>query len=134
MQSKPQSDCAVAGIGTDIADVGRIKALIEKYGNAFLEKTFTDAEIAYCSAKADAPLHFAARFAAKEAMAKALGTGFRDGLTLKSVSVGNDGLGAPFAVLDEAASKRLEEIGAKKMLVSLSHLKEYAQAFAVATR
>ena len=72
--------------------------------------------------------------AAKEAMVKALGTGFRDALTPKSVSVENDGLGAPFAVLGEAARKRLEEIGARKMLVSLSHLKEYAQAFAVATR
>lgn len=134
MQNKPQSDCAVVGIGTDIADVARIKSLIEKYGNAFLEKTFTASEIAYCKAKADAPLHFAARFAAKEAMVKALGTGFRDALTPKSVSVENDGLGAPFALLDEAARKRLEEIGARKMLVSLSHLKEYAQAFAVATR
>ncbi len=67
-------------------------------------------------------------------MAKALGTGFRDSLTLKSVSVENDELGAPFAVLDEAARKRLEEIGATKMFVSLSHLKEYAQAFAVAAR
>ena len=72
MQNKPPFDCAVVGIGTDIADVARIKSLIEKYGNAFLEKTFTAAEIAYCLSKADAPLHFAARFAAKEAMAKAL--------------------------------------------------------------
>lgn len=134
MQNKPQFDCAVVGIGTDIADVARIKSLIEKYGNAFLEKTFTAAEIAYCRSKADAPLHFAARFAAKEAMAKALGTGFRDSLTLKSMSVENDELGAPFAVLDEAARKRLEEIGAGKMFVSLSHLKDYAQAFAVAAR
>ena len=67
-------------------------------------------------------------------MAKALGTGLRGKITLKSLSIENDELGAPRAVLDEAARSALEKLGASKMLVSVSHLKEYAIAFAVASR
>lgn len=63
-------NCAVVGVGTDIVDVSRISNMIEKYGDSFLKKTFTDSEINYCSAFSDSQLHFAARFAAKEAMAK----------------------------------------------------------------
>lgn len=134
MPANPQDAEGVAGVGTDIADVARISKMLEQYGDAFLKKTFTDAEIKYCAARPDAALHFAARFAAKEAMAKALGTGLRGEITLKSLSIENDELGAPHAVLDAAARNALEKLGASKMLVSISHLKEYAIAFAVASR
>lgn len=123
-------NCAVVGVGTDIVDVSRISNMIEKYGDSFLKKTFTDSEINYCSAFSDSQLHFAARFAAKEAMAKALGTGFRRELSLKGLSLENDSLGMPLAVLDSAAKAALAKIGGKKMSVSISHLKEYAIAFA----
>ncbi len=79
-------------------------------------------------------MSYAARFAAKEAMAKALGTGIRSDITLKSLSVENDELGAPHAILDEHAQKRLLEIGASKMLITLTHTKEYAQAIAMAVK
>ena len=125
---------SVAGVGTDIADVARIAKLRQKYGDSFLKKTFTDTEIRYCQDRADADMRFAARFAAKEAMAKALGTGFRDKIGLKSLSVENDESGAPRAVLDDAAKEALEKLGAREMLVSLSHLKDFALAFAVAAR
>ena len=125
---------AIAGIGTDLTDVKRIESLIEKYGDSFLEKTFTAKEIADCKNCATSAQKFAARFAAKEAMAKALGTGIRDKITLKSLSVVNGELGEPIAVLGEHAQAQLEKIGAKKMLISLTHLKEYAQAFAIASR
>ena len=125
---------AVAGIGTDLVDVPRIASLLERHGAAFLEKNFTPAEIAACEGKANAAQRFAARFAAKEAMAKALGTGFSGKITPKSLSIENLESGEPRAVLDDAAKARLEEIGARKMLVSITHLKEYAQAFAVAAR
>ncbi len=134
MPANLQDAGSVAGVGTDIADVARISKMLEQYGDAFLKKTFTDAEIKYCAARPDAALRFAARFAAKEAMAKALGTGLRGKITLKSLSIENDELGAPRAVLDEAARAALEKLGAAKMLVSVSHLKEYAIAFAVASR
>jgi holo-[acyl-carrier-protein] synthase len=127
-------NCAVVGVGTDIVDVSRISNMIDKYGDSFLKKTFTDSEINYCSAFSDSQLHFAARFAAKEAMAKALGTGFRGELSLKGLSLENDSLGMPLAVLDSAAKAALAKIGGKKMSVSISHLKEYAIAFAVASR
>ena len=125
---------AVVGIGTDITDVKRIESLINEYGDAFLSKTFTEREIQDCKKCANSAQKFAARFAAKEAMSKALSTGIRGKITLKSLSVINGELGEPIAVLDEHAQAQLEKIGAKKMLISLSHLKEYAQAFAIATR
>ncbi len=125
---------AIVGIGTDIVDVERIASLIEKYGDTFLKKTFTDSEIDACKNRADSAQKFAARFAAKEAMAKALGTGFRDDITLKSLSIKNDELGAPIAVLDSNAQNALEKLGAKKILVSLTHIKNLAQAFAIATK
>ena len=134
MPANLQDAGGVAGVGTDIADVARISKMLEQYGDAFLKKTFTDAEIKYCAARPDAALCFAARFAAKEAMAKALGTGLRGEITLKSLSIENDELGAPRAVLDTAARAALAKLGASKMLVSVSHLKEYAIAFAVASR
>lgn len=134
MPANLQDAGGVAGVGTDIADVARISKMLEQYGDAFLKKTFTDAEIKYCAARPDAALRFAARFAAKEAMAKALGTGLRGEITLKSLSIENDELGAPRAVLDAAARAALAKLGASKMLVSVSHLKEYAIAFAVASR
>ncbi len=125
---------AIVGIGTDITDVERIASLIEKYGDTFLKKTFTDCEIQACKNHANSAQKFAARFAAKEAMAKALGTGFRGDITLKSLSIKNDDLGAPIAVLDCNAQKALEKLGAKKMLVSLTHIKNFAQAFAIASK
>lgn len=125
---------AIVGIGTDLTDVKRIALLIEKYGDSFLTKTFTEKEISDCKNSANSAEKFASRFSAKEAMAKALGTGIRGKITLKSLSVVNDELGKPIAILDENAQARLAEIGAKEMLISLTHLKEYAQAFAIATR
>ncbi len=125
---------SVCGIGTDIVDVKRISALIEKYGDSFLNKNFTEQEISDCKNKANSDQKFAARFAAKEAMAKALGTGFRDKIALKSLSVKNNELGTPIAVLDDAATEALHKIGATKMSISLTHIKDYAQAFAIASR
>ncbi len=130
-----QDNAYICGVGIDITDVARIKKMLEKYGDSFLARTFTEAEIQYCKNRAAAEMHFAARFAAKEAMVKALGTGFSADITLKSVSVENDtDTGAPRAVLDEAAQKRMCQLGAKKMLISLTHLKDYAQAIAIASK
>ena len=123
-----------AGVGIDLTDVKRIKSLRERYGDAFLERTFCDFEIDYCKKFKEPDSHFAARFAAKEAMAKALGTGFSGDITLKSLGVKNGESGEPVAVLDDAAKARLKQIGAEKILVSISHLKDYAQAIAIAVK
>ena len=129
------ADSHIVGVGIDIVDVERISRMIAEYGDIFLKRTFTDAEIAYCNKFSDAPVHFAARFAAKEAMAKALSTGFANGITPLGLSVENDAqTAAPAAVLGGAARARMEELGAKKMSVSLTHLKDYAQALAILSR
>ncbi len=126
---------SVIGVGIDIVDVARIQKLLTNHEGSFLERTFTEVEIQYCKKFANSAQHFAARFAAKEAMVKALGTGFVGNITLKSVSVeNNQDTSAPIAVLDNFAKQRMKELGATKMLISLTHLKDYAQAIAILSK
>ena len=132
--AQSEGNFAIIGVGIDLADVARIESLLEKYGDAFLEKTFAECEIKYCKKCANPALHFAARFAAKEAAVKALGTGFSGGITPKSVWIENDALGAPTARFDAAVEKRMAALNAKNMHVSLTHLKDYAQAIAILSR
>ena len=134
MGSEPQFSGEVVGVGIDLADVARIRGLLEKYGKSFLSKTFADAEAAHCMARANPAEALAARFAAKEAVAKALGTGFSAGVSPKGIAIENAPSGAPLARLDEAAQAAMEKIGGKRGLVSLTHLKDYAQAVAVITK
>ena len=129
----PTSPCIV-GIGTDLTEVARIKKLMDDHGDSFLKKVFTAAEIEYCKARPAPEIHYAARFAAKEAVAKVLGTGFDSRVSLSGISVEKDELGAPYVVLNDAAKSRLEEIGAQKILLSITHTKELAQAFALASK
>jgi len=124
----------IIGVGTDICDVARINNMLTKYGENFLDKVFTKEEIKYCSAFPNSAEHYAARFAAKEAMSKAFGTGFIEKITLKSFSVLNQKNGMPYAVFDDNAKKLFDELGAKKMSISLSHLKDYAVAFAILSK
>ncbi len=134
MGSEPQFSGEVVGVGIDLADVARIRGLLEKYGKSFLSRTFAEAEAAYCMARANPAEALAARFAAKEAVAKALGTGFSDGVSPRGIAIENAPSGAPLARLDEAAQRAMEKIGGKRVLVSLTHLKDYAQAVAVITK
>lgn len=134
MGSEPQFSGEVVGVGIDLADVARIRGLLEKYGKSFLSKTFADAEAAHCMARANPAEALAARFAAKEAVAKALGTGFSAGVSPKGIAIENAPSGTPLARLDEAAQAAMEKIGGKRVLVSLTHLKDYAQAVAVITK
>ncbi len=124
----------IAGVGIDLCDVARIERMLKTHGDAFLKRIFTDDEIAYCSARADSAQCYAARFAAKEAMSKALGTGFSGGVTPKGLSVGHGEMGEPTAVLDSAAKAVMQKLGAKKMLISLTHIKDSAEAIAVLSR
>ena len=79
-------------------------------------------------------MHYAARFAAKEAMAKALGTGFSGGVTPLSLWVENGASGAPSAHLDKVAMNKMKLLGGRKMLISMSHLKDYAIAYAIVAK
>src|SRR5436190_23528547 len=82
-----RSPMSVVGLGLDLVEVSRIRALLEKSGDRFKERVFTDAEVRYCDACADGAMHYAARFAAKEAVAKALGTGFTSGVSWRDSEV-----------------------------------------------
>lgn len=121
----------VISVGIDLVDVARIARMRASYGESFLSRTFTEPEIAYCAKYADSDIHYAARFAAKEAVVKALKTGFTGRINLKSVWVENSDSGAPIVCLDKFAKARLAEMGASKVEVSLTHLKDYAQAIAL---
>lgn len=111
----------ILGIGVDLVDVARIDAAIARHGEHFLRRVFTEGEIAYC-AKMRAPgPHYAARFAAKEAVAKAFGTGIGDRLALNEIEVCREEAGAPFIVLHGAADDFSRERGVVKIHLSLSH-------------
>lgn len=126
----------IIGIGTDICDIRRIGTSIEKFGKRFLDKTFTAAEQAYCESKARPAMSYAKRFAAKEAVAKALAGPETGALSWTSVEVKNDPSGRPFVVLTKDAKARLKSLCPKghvsNIHLSLSDDYPYATAFAIA--
>lgn len=118
----------VKGIGVDIIEIDRIKSSIEDLGDHFLQKIFTAREIAYCSAKATAVQHFAARFAAKEALSKAFSTGWTGEFRWKDVEVTNEASGQPRI---ELHGKLQEALAQCSVLVSLSHSASHVVAMVV---
>jgi len=120
----------IKGIGVDMVEIGRMQKLIEK-DLGFAERIFTAREIAYCESKFFKAQHYAARFTAKEAFFKALGTGFRDGMSWQDVEVENDALGKPQLRLAAMALQKFEKRKLKKALLSLSHTRDMAVALVV---
>lgn len=120
----------IAGIGTDIIEVARVKKSIETI-NGFKEKIFSAVEIEYCESKRNKYEHYAGRFAAKEAYFKAIGTGWRNGLAFNEIQIMNDTLGKPVIILSGKAMEHSEEAGYTNKLVSISHLKDTAVAFVI---
>ena len=119
---------SVIGIGLDLVEVSRIRDLLERHGERFKQRTFTTGEIAYCDKCADAAMHYAARFAAKEAGAKALGTGFADGVSWKDIEVTRAENGAPSIAFHRGAFDMARSKGMKSALISLTHTKDTAAA------
>lgn len=117
--------------GTDLVSIARIEKAIAQ--PRFIQKVFTEEEVAYCASKHNAAQHYAARFAAKEAVAKALGTGFAQGVSLTSIAVVSEESGKPTVRLTDGAKARFEEMGGLQMDISLSHTETDALAFAVLT-
>jgi holo-[acyl-carrier protein] synthase len=118
----------IYGLGTDIVEVARIAAKIAK-GNGFKELVFSPHEIAYCEQQVHSEEHYAARFAAKEALLKALGTGFmHGGIHFNEIEISNDATGKPLLRLTGNASSRYEQLQIKQILVSLSHINTTAVA------
>jgi len=116
----------LTGIGIDLVEVPRIREMLEKHGPRFKERTFTAAEIAYCDSCADPAMHFAARFAAKEAAAKALGTGlWSEGVQWTDIEVVREDSGRPRLVLHGMA---LHHAAGAVCHVSLTHTRDLAMA------
>ncbi len=119
----------IFGIGIDNIEVDRVRKQLEK--NRFKEKIFSPAEIEYCDNRKNFAERYAARFAAKEAFLKAIGTGWRGGLAFNEIEVLNDKLGKPVLKLYGKVKAFVEENGLENIHVSLTHLKNYASAIVI---
>jgi holo-[acyl-carrier protein] synthase len=124
----------ILGIGTDIVECPRIGKMIEQHGELFLRRVFTDREIRYCQARKHAIEHFAGRWAAKEAILKAMGTGRSRGIAWTHVEVRNGQDGQPHVLICGVAREVARERGIGEILVSISHCRTYATAHAMALR
>lgn len=118
----------IAAIGIDIVEISRVEQSIERQGSRFKERVFTASEIAYCEARPSRAASYAARFAAKEALMKALGTGWGDGVGWQQVEVVSGERGAPSISLSGRALELLNELGATRVHLSLSHSDKMAIA------
>ena len=121
----------ILGIGTDIIEVKRVADIIQKHGDRFVRRIFTDAEIAYCSARKAASLHYAGRFAAKEAGFKAMGRGWGGDISWKDVEVINLPSGAPQIFFHGKALDMVLQLKMARAFISISHIEEYATAVVV---
>jgi holo-[acyl-carrier protein] synthase len=122
----------IVGIGTDIIECPRIGKMIEQHGELFLRRVYTEREIRYCQAKKHAIEHFAGRWAAKEAILKALGTGWSRGICWTDLEVRNALSGAPEVLVRGGAKDAAIERGIGEILISISHCRTYATAYALA--
>jgi holo-[acyl-carrier protein] synthase len=118
----------ILGIGADIAEVARLREAIQRHGERFLQRVFTPREISYCNSYRNADERFAARFAAKEAAMKALGTGWRRGITWRDIEVANAASGKPGLTLTGKAQELFRNLGGTRILLSLTHTASYALA------
>jgi holo-[acyl-carrier protein] synthase len=124
----------IVGIGTDIVECLRIARMIEEHGEVFLMRVYTDHEIRYCQGRKRAMEHFAGRWAAKEAVLKCLGTGWRRGTNWTDVEVRNDSNGIPHVTLCGAVKEFADKLGIGTIHLSISHCRAYATAYATAVR
>jgi holo-[acyl-carrier protein] synthase len=118
-------------MGVDLAEVGRIKAAIERHGEAFLRRVFTAGEREYCERFKNKYERYAGRFAAKEAAMKALGTGWRRGVRWVDFEVVREKGGRPTIRLDGEARKIAEELGVKRIALSITHTEVQALAHVI---
>jgi holo-[acyl-carrier protein] synthase len=118
------------GLGCDIIEVERIRKALEKHGDRFLKRVFTEEEQAYCNSVKYSHKHYAARWAAKEAVSKAFTTGIGPHLDWTSVSVYHGDRHQPLARLDAKGAALLAEVGATHVLLTLSHIDSHAMAVA----
>ena len=121
-------------VGTDLIEVQRVAQAMERHPEGFSKRVFTEAENAYCAQKKSAFVHFAGRFAAKEAVLKALGVGLRGGIRWTDVEITNDVHGKPMVKLSGKALEIAKEKNMLQLEISITHCKEFANAVAVLMR
>lgn len=119
----------VLGLGIDIIEIERIKESIERFGDRFLNKVFTENEIKYCMSKGNKYQHFAARFAAKEAVSKALATGWNKDFNWKNVEIMNEPSGMPVVTLKGKLEEFLKPD--KELKISMSHSRDNVACVAI---
>ena len=122
----------IIGIGTDIIECLRIAQMIERHGDLFINRVYTPHEIQYCQTRKQATQHYAGRWAAKEAVLKALGTGWRRGISWRDIEIRNAPSGRPVVALRGGARDVVEQLGITEMLISISHCRSHATAYALA--
>ena len=120
-------------IGTDIVEIQRIASALERQGDKFVQRILTESEIAEYQARGNSVAFLAKRFAAKEAIAKALGTGIGRGISFQHMIVSNNSEGAPQVELQANAAERLKQLGGSNVLLSLSDEKNYALSYVAIT-
>lgn len=121
----------IVGIGTDLAEVSRIRESIARYGERFLTRIYTERERSYSQNKANSAERFAARFAAKEAGMKAIGTGWNFGVRWQDFEVVNERSGKPKLILHGIAEQIARKLGAERVSISLTHTSETAFAIVI---
>lgn len=121
----------IVGTGIDLAEVDRIQASIERHGERFLQRIYTAGEVAYVERKANRYERYAARFAAKEAGMKAIGTGWRRGVTFQDFEVANLPSGRPTLLLHGRAAEIASQLGVKRISLSLTHTSAQGMAFVI---
>ena len=122
----------ILGVGTDITECLRIARMIERHGELFIARVYTPEEIRYCQNRKQATQHFAGRWAAKEAVLKALGTGWRRGISWRDIEIRNTPSGRPVVAVRGVIRELVEQLGVTKILVSISHCRTHATAYAIA--
>ncbi|HZZ28975.1 MAG TPA: holo-ACP synthase [Pirellulales bacterium] len=123
---------SIFGIGTDIVECLRIAQMIERHGELFIARVYTPHEIEYCQNRKQATQHFAGRWAAKEAVLKALGTGWRRGISWRDVEVHNLRSGSPTVAMHGGAREFMDQAGVTNVMISISHCRSHATAYALA--
>lgn len=123
---------SVIGIGTDIVECLRVAQMIEKHEDVFIRRVYTPEEIEYCGPRKASTQHYAGRWAAKEAILKALGTGWAKGIQWTDIEIINQMGGKPFVRLGGEAKVISESMGITEILISISHCRLFATAFATA--
>jgi holo-[acyl-carrier protein] synthase len=118
----------ILGIGTDLIEIARIARSVERHGDSFLHRVYTEEEIAYCQRKKNAAESFAARFAAKEAGAKALGTGISRGVAWREFAVTREPGGRPLLTFHGRAAEIAKSMGIARVSLSLTHSREMSMA------